>query len=128
MAECLDRARLEALAGQSTSCGRFAVFKLTHCGRCVPCLVRRAAFIRSEIADTTAKYVHQDLIKAQPEHGPNDVAAVATAVLKVETNGGRLFTAGQFHFAQASRRLEFEGVVERGLAELGTLLRQHRVL
>lgn len=128
MAGCLDQIRLAELAGMSTSCGRFAVFGLRHCGRCVPCMVRRSAFLRPGIMDTTATYVHQDLKAAQPDNGPNDVAAVATAVVKVEDEGVRAFTAGQFAFAEPSRRVAFEGVVERGLQELGVLLRLHRVL
>ena len=128
MAGCLDRSRLAELAGQSTSCGRYAVYGLKHCGRCVPCLVRRSAFLHSDVADTTAAYHFTDLKAAQPEKGPNDVAAVATAVLKVEEMGVRAFTAGQFAFAEAAWRTSFEGVVERGLAELGQLLRSHRVL
>jgi hypothetical protein len=82
------------------------------------------------MADTTATYVFPDLgaTAAQPERGPNDVAAVAAAVLKVEESGIRAFTAGQFAFAEPARRVEFEGVVERGLRELGVLLRLHNVL
>lgn len=128
MTGCLDQARLAELAGMSTSCGRFAVFGLRHCGRCVPCMVRRAAFLHSGITDTTATYVHQNLKVAQPEKGPNDVAAVATAVVKVENEGVRAFTAGQFAFAGPSHRVAFEGAVERGLRELGCLLRKHGVL
>ncbi len=128
MAGCLDQARLADLAGMSTSCGRFAVFGLRHCGRCVPCMVRRSAFLRSGITDTTATYVHNDLKAAQPDKGPNDVAAVATAVVKVEDDGIRAFTSGQFAFAEPSCRVAFEGVVERGLQELGVLLRSHGVL
>lgn len=128
METCLDKQRLADLAGQSTSCGRYAVFGLKHCGRCVPCMVRRSAFLRAGIADTTATYVHSDLKAAQPDRGPNDVAAVAAAALKVEQDGVRAFTAGQFAFAEPTRRAEFEGVVERGLEELGALLRLHRVL
>ena len=128
MADCLDKPRLARLGGQSTSCGRYAVYGLTHCGRCVPCLVRRSAFLRSGIADTTAAYHFTDLKAAQPDKGPNDVAAVATALLKVEELGVRSFTAGQFAFAGPALRMEYEGVVERGLTELGKLLRSHRVL
>ncbi|SEK16235.1 MULTISPECIES: Qat anti-phage system QueC-like protein QatC [unclassified Variovorax] len=128
MATCLDQEGLANLAGRSTSCGRYAVFGLRHCGRCVPCMVRRSAFLRSGIADTTATYVHADLKAAQPDRPPNDVAAVAAAVLKVEQDGVRALTAGQFAFAAPTRRTDFEGVVERGLKELGVLLRQHRVL
>ncbi|AME23758.1 Qat anti-phage system QueC-like protein QatC [Burkholderia sp. PAMC 26561] len=128
MAGCLDQTRLADLAGMSTSCGRFAVFGLRHCGRCVPCMVRRSAFLRSGITDTTVTYVYDDLKAAQPDKGPNDIAAVATAVVKVEDEGVRAVTAGQFAFADSSRRVAFEGVVERGLRELGALLRLHRVL
>ncbi|QFZ84330.1 hypothetical protein GFK26_16960 [Variovorax paradoxus] len=128
MADCLDPDRLKGLAGMSTSCGRFSVYGLRHCGRCVPCMVRRSAFLRSRISDTTAVYVYPDLKAAQPDKGANDVAAVATAVVKVEDEGVRAFTAGQFVFAESSHRAVFEGVVERGLQELGVLLRSHHVL
>ncbi|WP_228536321.1 Qat anti-phage system QueC-like protein QatC [Noviherbaspirillum malthae] len=128
MAACLDQASLTNFAGQSTSCGRYSVFGLKHCGRCVPCLVRRSAFLRAGMTDTTATYVFPDLSAARPERGPNDVAAVAAAVLKVEQSGIRAMTAGQFAFAAPARRAEFEGVVERGLSELGALLRLHNVL
>ena len=128
MDKCLDPGRLKDLAGISTSCGRYAVFALRHCGRCVPCMVRRSAFLRAGIPDTTAVYVYPDLKAAQPDRGPNDVAAVATAVLKAENEGIRAFTAGQFVFAEPSRRVAFEGVIERGLQELGALLRAHHIL
>jgi hypothetical protein len=128
MASCLDQVNLGNFAGRSTSCGRFSVFGLKHCGRCVPCMVRRSAFLRAGIADTTVTYVYPDLAKAQPDKGPNDVGAVAAAVLKVEQRGVRAFTAGQFAFAEPARRMEFEGVVGRGLRELGALLRVHNVL
>lgn len=128
MVGCLDQARLADLAGQSTSCGRYAVYGLKHCGRCVPCLVRRAAFLSSGRVDTTSAYHFSDLKSAQRENGPNDVAAVATAVLKVEEMGVRAFTAGQFAFADSAWRSSYEGVVKRGFAELGGLLRSHHVL
>lgn len=128
MDECLDPDRLRDLAGMSTSCGRYAVYGLRHCGRCVPCMVRRSAFLRANITDNTKPYFFDDLKVAQPDKGPNDVAAVATAVLRVKEEGARAFTAGQFVFAEPARRIAFEGVVERGLQELGTLLRSHRVL
>lgn len=128
MRGCLDGSRLAGLSGQSTSCGRYAVYGLKHCGRCVPCLVRRSAFLSSGTVDTTAAYHFANLKAAQPDKGPNDVAAVATAVLKIEELGVRAFTAGQFAFADSDARGDFEGVVERGMAELGRLLRSHRVL
>lgn len=127
MAGCRAPALLAEVASDSTSCGRFVRNGYKHCGRCVPCLVRRASFIRANLPDDTT-YKYPSLRKAQLEDDPNDIGAVAGAVLKLELNGVRSFTAGQLSFAEPSRRREFEGVVERGLAELGVLLRQEQIL
>lgn len=127
MAECKVPDVLAKVATQATSCGRFVRNGYKHCGRCVPCLVRRASFIRAGIEDDTT-YVYPMLRGAQLDNDPNDIGAVAAAVLKVEQNGVRVFTAGQLAFAEPSRRREFEGVVQRGLAELGVLMRQQHIL
>lgn len=127
MAECRVPDVLAQVATQATSCGRFVRNGYKHCGRCVPCLVRRASFIRAGIEDNTT-YVYPMLSGAQLDNDPNDIGAVAAAVLKVERNGVRVFTTGQLAFAEPSRRREFEGVVQRGLAELGVLMRQQHVL
>lgn len=127
MAECKVPDVLAKVATQATSCGRFVRNGYKHCGRCVPCLVRRASFIRAGIEDDTT-YVYPMLRGAQLDNDPNDIGAVAAAVLKVEQYGVRVFTAGQLAFAEPSRRREFEGVVQRGLAELGVLMRQQHVL
>lgn len=127
MAECKVPDVLAKVATQATSCGRFVRNGYKHCGRCVPCLVRRASFIRAGIEDDTT-YVYPMLRGAQLDNDPNDIGAVAAAVLKVEQNGVRVFAAGQLAFAEPSRRREFEGVVQRGLAELGVLMRQQHVL
>lgn len=127
MATCREPVVLREFASQATSCGRFVRNGYRHCGRCVPCLVRRASFVRAGLPDGTT-YVYPSLKGAQLENDPNDIGAVAAAVVKVERNGVRAFTAGQLSFAEPNRRREFEGVVERGLAELGVFLRQQKIL
>lgn len=127
MAECVVPDVLAQVATQATSCGRFVRNGYKHCGRCVPCLVRRASFIRAGIADDTS-YVYPMLKSAQLDNDPNDIGAVAAAVLKVEQNGVRAFTAGQLSFAEPFRRREFEAIVQRGLTELSVLLRRHQIL
>lgn len=127
MAGCRAPALLAEVASDSTSCGRFVRNGYKHCGRCVPCPVRRASFIRANLPDDTT-YKYPQLRNAQLEDDPNDIGAVAGAVLKVELNGVRSITAGQLSFAESIRRREFEGVVERGFAELGVLLRQEQIL
>lgn len=44
MAACQVPDVLAQVASQATSCGRFVRNGYKHCGRCVPCLVRRASF------------------------------------------------------------------------------------
>src|SRR6266481_1136836 len=58
--ECRDQDLLKEEAPRSTSCGRFQRFAYRHCGRCVPCQVRRAAFLAWNEPDTT-DYVYAPL-------------------------------------------------------------------
>ena len=66
LAGCADQELLKRTASITTSCGRFQRFNYRHCGRCVPCQVRRAAFLASGTADTT-EYVYVDLGKDDEE-------------------------------------------------------------
>lgn len=127
--ECLDQRLLTELISKSTSCGRFGYYNYTHCGRCVPCLVRRASFIAGGLRDSTQKpYKFENLRISGRRTGANDIGAVAAAVLKVETQGIRSLMGAQLSFANVVERAEYERVVTRGIEELGVLLRQHGVL
>lgn len=127
--DCADRDLLKELIGKSTSCGRFGYYNYTHCGRCVPCLVRRASFIAGGLPDTTLKpYKFGNLQTSGRRTGANDIGAVAAAILKVETQGIRSLMGAQLSFASAADRVAYERVVGRGIEELGVLLRQHSVL
>ena len=66
--DCSDQPLLSSLAGESTSCGRFQRYGYRHCGRCVPCQVRRAAFLKWGTADST-DYVYSDLGRRDEDHG-----------------------------------------------------------
>jgi 7-cyano-7-deazaguanine synthase in queuosine biosynthesis len=84
---CGDQPLLGRLASVSTSCGRFQRFNYRHCGRCVPCQVRRAAFLRWGHADATT-YVYEPLGKDDAEHAQfDDVRAVALANAQVRSDG-----------------------------------------
>lgn len=126
---CRDQANLAQLAPSSTSCGRYGYYGYRHCGRCVPCMVRRASFMRAGMADNSPKgYVFNNLNLSRPETGADDIGAVARAVLNIQAMGAATFSAGQFAFAQPDERRQFEGVVARGFAELGALLSSHGIL
>lgn len=50
--ECLDQATLKQLVSETVSCGKW---KRTHvqCGKCVPCIIRRASFHAANMVDAT---------------------------------------------------------------------------
>lgn len=134
---CLDKTLLSKLIGRSTSCGRYGVYNLTHCGRCVPCLVRRGAFLKSGIRDSTevssykgktGQYVFANLALAAKEKKGNDVRAAGRAYLQIEEKGIDNFIGGGLSFTSPSERASYLSVVERGITELGELLKKHRVL
>ena len=128
MQQCLDQGLLRELAGRSTSCSRFLRHGYKHCGRCIPCLVRRAAFLRAGIPDTTKKYVSRKIKVGGDVSEADDVGAVAAACVRNAKEGSRRFCAGSVAFADSATRDQFEAVVSRGLEELSVLLRQHGVL
>ena len=81
---CKDQPLLESLATQSTSCSRFKQCGYKHCGRCVPCLVRRAAFERWKGSDSTV-YRFDDLGRDDPNYaGFDDVRSTMMAITKQE--------------------------------------------
>ena len=122
---CADRKKLASLVGNATSCGKYQRHKLTHCGECIPCLVRRAAFLEADLHDTTAKgYLRDKLSHSESK----DVAAAATAYLRYQDEGIRRFVGGSLSFASQSEREQYESVVVRGMDELGKLLSRHSVI
>jgi len=123
--ECTNQVQLENLLKVSVSCGKYQKHKLTHCGECVPCMIRRAAFLHANIADTTTKgYECRELRYSER----NDVAAAANACIRFQTQCVRRFVGGALSFASEQDRSMYEGVVSRGMVELGALLSAHGVL
>ena len=123
--KCKSHSILAETVAHSISCGKYRRHTLQHCGVCVPCLVRRAAFLRAGLADKTDNgYRYDSLNKADS----NDVNAVAMAVKHVEQYGIDSFIKSGLSFATVEERSLLSGVVFRGIAELGVLLRMHGVL
>ncbi len=123
--ECADQAKLAELIGASTSCGKYQRHKLTLCGEFVPCLVRRAAFLKAGLTDTTDKgYCREQLAFSESR----DVAAAAAAYLRFQDKGVRRFVGGALSFVPPDDRARCEDVVARGMDELGQLLRTHGVI
>lgn len=122
LVEGTDQSFLKKHAAQTTSCGRFGHFGYRHCGRCVPCLIRRAAFQAWGVADTT-DYVYADLSKDDAEHARfDDVRSAAVAVAESKAEGFDRWVRPRLSTSTLGDPAPYRDVVRRGLAELGALL------
>lgn len=120
---------MQQLIGQSTSCGKYGRHGLTHCGRCVPCMVRRAAFMKAGIMDSTKNgYKFANLKTGGLTKGANDIGAMAMAYIKFKTFGLRTVIGGSLSFASTQELKNYEEVFERGLDEIGDLLKAYGVI
>lgn len=124
---CRNQTVLHQLLGNSVSCGKYGVHKLTHCGRCVPCMVRRAAFQAAGIQDTT-RYVFSSLLNACRGRHPNDVGAMAMQCVRARRPDFLGKVLGEFAFASQDDRPAYIDVYKRGLSEVEQLLQVHSVL
>ena len=124
LSECADRSFLLRHAGETTSCGRYARTAFTQCGRCVPCLIRRASFYAAGIPDATPAYKYDISLPGPKNRDFEDVRAAAMAVGRVETAGLRHWLGGALNAAQlGADTAPYEDVARRGVGELGSFLR-----
>ncbi|WP_313313554.1 Qat anti-phage system QueC-like protein QatC [Stutzerimonas nitrititolerans] len=122
MTGCLNQDLLKQHAVRSTSCGRFQRFGYKHCGRCVPCQVRRASFMRwGEVQDTTP-YVYGDLNINSPKYGRfEDVRSVGMAVASVAQDGFDQWLGHSLFSPFINDRAGYRQMLDRGLDELAKL-------
>jgi hypothetical protein len=125
--ECSNQALLAEHAHRTTSCGRFKKYGYRHCGRCVPCLVRRAAFLAAKIEDATT-YVYSDLGRDDDGYaGFDDVRSTAMAIAEVKDIGLENWAGTALSTALLENVASLQNTIARGLDELGALLRVHGV-
>jgi 7-cyano-7-deazaguanine synthase in queuosine biosynthesis len=127
LAGCTDQSLLKAEAASSTSCGRYKRYGYRHCGRCVPCQVRRAAFLAWGVTDTT-DYVFKDIGRDDEDYaGFDDVRSAAMAIGEVEMDGIDNWLGTTLSSVPREEVAPLKGVVGRGLAEIATLHRKYGV-
>ncbi|WNL41601.1 Qat anti-phage system QueC-like protein QatC [Halomonas sp. PAMB 3264] len=122
MAGCLNQHLLKQHAVTSTSCGRFQRFGYKHCGRCVPCQVRRASFMRwREVKDSTP-YVYDNLSIDTPQYGRfEDVRSVGMAVASAAQDGFDQWLGHSLFSPFIIDRAGYRRMLVQGLDELATL-------
>ncbi len=117
LATCADQ-RLAALASQSYSCGK-GKRKNQQCGRCVPCLIRRASFLKAGKVDAT-KYQIMDLAT---DARNDDVQAARFAVAQLGTRNMDRWSASAGPLpTDPALRAQYTDVVRRGIGELDALM------
>jgi 7-cyano-7-deazaguanine synthase in queuosine biosynthesis len=120
-AACRDQDLVRRLASQTTSCGRFLRYGYKHCGRCIPCQVRRAAFIAARVADGT-KYVYDALGRDDDDHRAfDDVRSAAMAIAEAKDMGVEEWLGASMSWATDEERSQVIAVADRGLREIGAL-------
>ena len=125
--ECSNQSLLKQLVDNSTSCGRFGRYKMMHCGRCVPCMVRRAAYNTAHFKDGT-EYYYTSLKNAGRGAHPNDIGAMAMRCVESHRQNFDAKILGGFTFASQQERPLYLGVYKRGLAEIEALLKSHLII
>lgn len=126
--DCADQTALKRWASTTTSCGRYKRFGYRHCGRCIPCQVRRAAFLAWGQQDQTT-YVFTQLGQDDENHARfDDVRSVALATIAVQQNGVQRFLGASLSDQRIGSRVAMEAMVERSIKELGALHRHLNVL
>lgn len=120
--ECSRQDYLGANAHRSTSCGRFGRHGMKHCGRCMPCMIRRAAFRVWRRRDQT-EYVFSDLgIRDKDHAGFDDVRAAKMGITRLETEGVKALVGTSLLCDSVEDPAPYFGVVERGIQELRRFL------
>jgi hypothetical protein len=103
-------------ATETVSCGKWKR-RNQQCGRCVPCLIRRASFHAAGVPDGT-NYQYPDLKSVMTdEDGRDDLIAVQAALVRGGDIERHVMNAGPLP-VEALDRQAYVAVAERGMEEL----------
>lgn len=121
LAKCKDPITLRRIMGDTVSCGNWKR-KHIQCGKCVPCIIRRASFHAANIADPTPYDPEfEDLARVLPqEEAADDLMAMLVAARRLpNTDLARwVGRTGPLPEDSEDRQLLLD-VVHRGMAEVG---------
>ena len=119
---CRNQQLLIQYAHETTSCGRYKRFGYRHCGRCVPCLIRRAAFTAWGVQDGTT-YVYPNLAAHIGDPNFDDLQSAAMAVAQVEDEGLDRWLGATLSSTLLSDPKPYSDIAGRGLGELAAFLK-----
>lgn len=122
---CKNQTLMKSLIYGTTSCGKYQRHGLRHCGECVPCLVRRASFLKAGLEDLTENGYCVGHLKGTRSQ---DVAAAAMASIQIQKYGIDSFIKSALSFAGQDERKDYCAVVQRGIEEIQAFLMEQKVL
>ncbi len=130
--ECKNQKLMSSLIGLATSCGRILVNKIdgkyAHCGRCVPCMVRRASFFAWEANSDLTTYFYDDLSIQDEKHaGFDDVRSMLLAIADAKEQGIQRWLGASISSSLVKDKDKLAAMVERGLKEIEAFLNSQGV-
>lgn len=129
---CKNQKLMSFLIGMATSCGRILVNKVdgkyAHCGRCVPCMVRRASFLAWRADGDSTTYFYDDLSIQDAKHaGFDDVRSMLLAIADVREQGIQRWLGASISSSLVEDKDKLAAMVERGLGEIEGFLNSQGV-
>jgi len=125
MKDCLDQVRLRQIADRTVSCGKWKR-KRIQCGRCVPCLIRRAAYHGAGMKDGTDYQPEGEVLQHFLNHGADsdDLMAMLLAIRRLPTTdmGKWVAQTGPMPLSAVDRVSRVDAV-RRGMIEVENYLR-----
>lgn len=130
--ECKNQKLMSSLIGMATSCGRILVNKIdgkyAHCGRCVPCMVRRASFLAWRTDGDFTTYFYDDLSIQDEKHaGFDDVRSMMLAIADAKEQGIQRWLGASISSSLVEDKDKLAAMVERGLGEIENFLNSQGV-
>ncbi len=126
--ECADQDVLQAVLSQTVSCSNWKR-KKRQCGRCVPCIIRRAAIFAAGLSELD-EYLNQNLAAVQhDEANRDDLFAVVSAIKRLTTTSADswIMNSGPLP-SDVEMRSAYTQIFIRGLHEVERYLRSQGVL
>ena len=130
--ECKNQKLISSLIRMATSCGRILVNKVdgkyAHCGRCVPCMVRRASFLTWKAEGDLTTYFYDDLSIQDEKHaGFDDVRSMLLAIADAKEQGIQRWLGASISSSLVQDKDKLVEMVERGLGEIEGFLNSQGV-
>lgn len=121
---CGNKKLLDRLIFTSTSCGRYAR-TYTHCGRCVPCIIRRSAIYACYRNDKTV-YRFEDLVQDDHHHAKfSDVQGVKMAIAQAKRFGVEKWAGSSISTVLIPDVTSCISMLDKSMDELGRFFRKY---